>query len=150
MIWLRAALLTAAPFCLALGLTLPLLRFETFYFVSRTPSLTEIVASLWQGGDMALALVVGLFSIVLPMLKLFALTAEALAPPVRAAGEGLLRRLLPHLARWSMMDVMLVAVVIFAAKSSGLASAFTQPGLWFYAVSAILAGILPAVLRRRG
>jgi Uncharacterized paraquat-inducible protein A len=150
MIWLVALLLTAAPFCLALGLTLPLLRFESFYFLSRTPSLTEIVVSLWQGGDMALALVVGLFSIVLPVLKLLVLTTEALAPSAMVAEEGLLRRLLPHLARWSMMDVLLVAVVIFAAKSSGLASAFTQPGLWFYAVSAILAGVLPAVIRRRG
>lgn len=150
MIWLRAALMMAAPFCLALGFTLPLLRFETFYFVSRTPSLTEIVMSLWQGGDMVLAILVGLFSIVLPVLKLVALAAEAIAPPAITPGESLLQRLLPHLARWSMLDVMLVAVVIFAAKSSGLASAFTQPGLWFYTISAILAGILPVVLKRRG
>ena len=36
-----------------------------------------------------------------------------------------------------MMDVMLVALVIVAAKTSGVADAFTQPGLWFYAGSAL-------------
>ena len=46
-----------------------------------------------------------------------------------------------------MMDVMLVALVIVAAKTSGMASAFTQPGLWFYAASAIMAGLLQMKLR---
>jgi len=41
------------------------------------------------------------------------------------------------LSKWSMMDVLLVAIVIFATKSSGLAQAFTQPGLWFYAGSSL-------------
>ncbi len=39
-----------------------------------------------------------------------------------------------------MLDVVLVALVIFAAKTSGLATAFTQPGLWFFAASAVLDG----------
>ena len=38
------------------------------------------------------------------------------------------------LSNWSMLDVVLVALVIFAAKTSGLATAFTQPGLWFFAL----------------
>jgi paraquat-inducible protein A len=43
-----------------------------------------------------------------------------------------------------------VAIVIFAAKSSGLAEAFTQPGLWFYATSSVLAGVLHHLLQRQG
>ncbi|MBO3761980.1 paraquat-inducible protein A [Ciceribacter sp. L1K22] len=147
MIWLRATLLVAAPFCLALGFTLPLLRLETFYVVSRTPSLVEIVGSLWSGGDYVLASLVAVLSMVLPTLKLMLLAAEAIGQRASPDKSGHWQRLLPHLARWSMMDVMLVAIVIFAAKSSGLASAFTQPGLWFFAVSAMIAGVLPAVLK---
>ena len=66
----------------------------------------------------------------------------------RAYGKGFVHRLLPLLSRWSMMDVMLVAVVIVAAKTSGLASAFTQPGLWFYAASAIAAGLLQGLIAK--
>ncbi|MNL72332.1 Paraquat-inducible protein A [compost metagenome] len=71
-----------------------------------------------------------------------------LAPEIRD-DAGLPSRLLPHLSRWSMMDVLLVAVVIFAAKSSGLAEAFTQPGLWFYAISALMAGALHGLAEKR-
>ncbi|MGF0540339.1 paraquat-inducible protein A [Agrobacterium sp. ES01] len=148
MIWVRAALLASAGFCLALGLSLPLLRFETLYFFSDAPSLAGIIASLWQEGDAFLAFLVGLFSVVLPIFKLVALTAEAIAPAADRGGDGLLGRLVPHLTRWSMMDVMLVAIVIFAAKTSGLASAFTQPGLWFYAGSSLIAGLLQAMMRK--
>ena len=37
-----------------------------------------------------------------------------------------------------MLDVVLVALVVFAAKTSGLATAITKPGLWFFAASVIL------------
>ena len=43
-------LLLAAPFFLALGLTLPLVRFEKLYFFEETPSLIAIVTTLWQDG----------------------------------------------------------------------------------------------------
>ena len=47
-----------------------------------------------------------------------------------------------------MMDVLLVALVVFAAKTSGFATAVAQPGVWFYAVSA-LAGAAAAGLIKR-
>jgi len=79
------------------------------------------------------------------VLKLTFLMVEAVSENGLAAGR--LGRIVPLLSKWSMMDVMLVAIVIFAAKTSGLAQAFTQPGLWFYAASAILAGALQGVVR---
>lgn len=130
-------LLLAAPFFLALGLTLPLVRFEKLYFFEETPSLIAIVTTLWKDGSIALALLVALFSAVFPIAKLMAVMVEAVA---KARAGGLHRpvsRWLPLLSKWSMMDVMLVALVIVAAKTSGVADAFTQPGLWFYAGSAL-------------
>ena len=60
-------------------------------------------------------------------------------------GEGVwFSRLVPFLTKWSMMDVLLVAIVIFATKTSGLAQAFTQPGLWFYAGSSLAVAALSA------
>jgi paraquat-inducible protein A len=58
-----------------------------------------------------------------------------------------MHRLLGAVSKWSMMDVLLVALVIFAAKTSGLADAFTQPGLWFYATSVATAAIATVLLR---
>lgn len=126
----RPYLLLAAAISFGLGISLPLIRFEKFWFFNETPSLIGVVAGLWQDGSMALSAVVALVSIAFPVLKM------ALAFRSTESGEGL-----PGwagvLAKWSMMDVLLVAIFIFAAKTSGLASAVTQPGIWFYAISAV-------------
>ncbi|MDR6758917.1 paraquat-inducible protein A [Mycoplana sp. BE70] len=142
------ALLVLSALSLAFGMVLPLVLFERLYFFTETPSLLGIVASLWAQENQLLAVVVGLLSIVFPVIKLIGVAFEAIS-----RGDGshdrLLAGLLPLLARWSMMDVMLVALVIVAAKTTGIASAFTQPGLWFYAASAVLTSLLQMQLRPR-
>lgn len=145
MILVVPVLLVLSALCLAFGLVLPLVRFEKLYFFKETPSLIDIVVSLWGQGSGGLAVLVGLFSVVFPVVKLLGIALEATAPA--GSQPGLLSRLLPVLGKWSMMDVMLVALVIVAAKTSGMASAFTQPGLWFYAASAIMTGLLQMKLR---
>lgn len=140
--FLKPICLFAAPFMLALGLSLPLIQLNKLHFFSETPSLIGLLSELWGNGDALLATIVGLFSVVFPIVKLIVLTAEFLNGKPRKGGS-LLVAIFPYLAKWSMMDVMLVAIVIFAAKTSGFATAFTQPGLWFYAGSAILSGIMP-------
>ncbi len=129
---------------LAFGVTLPIMRFDQLYFFTSEPSLLQLVGELWADGNFGLAIAVGAFSLAFPAAKLIVLGLEV------AAGEGrsqLLRRAMPHLARWSMMDVMLVAIVIFAAKTSGLATAVTLPGFWCYAASAVIAAIFPSVVK---
>ncbi|MBA69393.1 MAG: paraquat-inducible membrane protein A [Rhizobiales bacterium] len=131
------ACLVLAPFCLALGVTLPLMRFETLYLFDSEPSLFGIVTSLAADGDIALAGIVGLVSIAFPMIKLLVIAAEATGLPLQP--EGKIARALPHLARWSLMDVLIVSLVIVAAKTGGFATALSQPGLWFYLASALMA-----------
>jgi len=139
--------LVLSAFFLALGLVLPLVRFEKLVFFNETPSLLGIVSSLWDDGNVMLAIVVTLFSVVFPLAKLVGIAFEAAAAADGKAAGELVARLLPILSKWSMMDVMLVAIVIFAAKTSGMAEAFTQPGLWFYAGSAVMTGLLQMWLR---
>jgi len=129
---------------LAFGVSLPIMRFDQLYFFSSEPSLLQLVGELWGDGNFGLAIAVGVFSLAFPAVKLIALGLEV------AAGEGrsqLLSQAMPHLARWSMMDVMLVAIVIFAAKTSGVATAVTLPGFWCYAASAVIAAIFPSVVK---
>lgn len=142
-----AVALVLAPLSFGLGIVLPLMRFETLYFFDTSPSLLGVIATLWNGGDPALAIVVGLISVVFPVVKLVAISAEAVG---QARGSGLAMRLLPHLSRWSLMDVVLVALVIVAAKTGGIAQAFSQPGLWFYAGSALMAALAHGLAGRLG
>lgn len=141
------AALVLAPMFFGLGVVLPLVRFETLYFFDRSPSLLGVVAALWTGEDAVLAIVVALISLVFPVIKMLAITAEALGGPVRPV---LAQAVLPQLSRWSLMDVVLVALVIVAAKTGGIAEAFSQPGLWFYAGSALMAALAHGLAGRHG
>lgn len=136
MTFLLPLLFVAAPILFTLGILLPLMTLEKLYFFEDNPSLTGIIGKLYDNGDYALATLVMMFSLVFPVVKMVAVAAEALAPS--SAPQGLFARLVPFLSKWSMMDVMLVAIVIAAAKTSGLANAFTEPGLWCYAGSALI------------
>ena len=127
---LRPYLLMTAAISFGLGIVLPLVRFEKLYFFTDTPSLLGIVGGLWKDGSLALALIVAIFSILFPLIKM------AMAFRVAVNG-GALPKWANLLSKWSMMDVLLVALVVFAAKTSGLATAISQPGIWFYALSVV-------------
>ncbi len=137
-------ILFAATFSFGCGLVLPIAEFERLFVLTERPSLVAIVAGLWSGGDWLLAAVVGLFSVVFPATKLAVLHAAAYAPH-RAELVGRVGLL----SKWSMMDVLVVALAVFAAKTSGLASAAALPGLWFYAVAALLSAIAAALIKKR-
>jgi len=140
-------LLVLAPLLFALGVTLPLVTFEKLVFFEENPSLLGIIGALIDNGDYALAMLVGLLSLVFPLAKMVAVAAEALDDPSGAAGWS--ARLVPFLSKWSMMDVMLVAIVITAAKTSGLANASTEAGLWCYAGATLTTSAVQWMVARR-
>lgn len=140
---LLALLLVSATFAFALGSTLPLIDVQRLWLLKDEPSLVTIVASLWKDGEELLAVVIGLFSLALPATKLVWLHVVALG-----GGSGPLHRAMDVVAKWSMLDVVLVAIVIFAAKTSGLAAASTRAGLWFFAASAILTAAASSLSKR--
>jgi paraquat-inducible protein A len=139
-------LFVLAPFLFALGVTLPLMTFEKLFFFKEDPSLLGIIAVLWES-SFALSILVALFSIVFPFVKMVAVAAEALTPP--GSESNWFAKLVPLLTKWSMMDVMLVAIVIAAAKTSGLANAFTEAGLWCYAGAALTTTAIQWMVARR-
>ncbi|MGI9389284.1 MAG: paraquat-inducible protein A [Boseongicola sp.] len=143
-----ALLLLVASFTFALGISLPIVHFEKLYFLTESPSLIGIVTGLWSDGSLLIAAIVLLFSILFPLVKLVIVFIAAVAPETLVAHKSVLRHA-GTLSKWSMMDVLLVALVIFAAKTSGLANAFAQPGLWFYATSAIAGAIAAGLLKRQ-
>ncbi|MDD9909551.1 MAG: paraquat-inducible protein A [Ahrensia sp.] len=142
-----ALLLLAASISFALGISLPIVRFEKLYFLSETPSIIGLIGGLWADDGWRLAVIVFLFSVLFPILKL-AVTHIAAMAPARNGLPNMVFRHASALSKWSMMDVMLVAIVVFAAKTSGLTTAATQPGLWFYALS-VACGAVAAMLLKR-
>jgi paraquat-inducible protein A len=139
-------LLLGASFSFALGITLPLLQIDRLYFFTETPSLIQITAALWTNGDIAIAIITALFSLIFPLAKLTVLHFAAFPSP---EGQTTLPSWFSAIAKWSMLDVLVVALVIFAAKTSGLASAAARPGLWFFAISVVLTALASRMVARK-
>ncbi len=142
-----AGLLLAAAIGFGLGITLPIIHVEKLYFFKDTPSLLQIVGEMWEAGNWLIVIAVVGFSILFPLMKLSIVFITAIAPNTQLAHSSI-TRFAGTLSKWSMMDVLLVAIVIFAAKTSGLADASAQSGLWFYAASAISGAIAAGLLKR--
>ena len=134
-------LIFAATFCFGLGLVLPIAVFERLFVFNDRPSLIDITYGLWRDGDIVIAGLVGLFSIIFPGAKLIVLHMAAYFPDQThwVGRVGLL-------SKWSMADVLVVALAIFAAKTSGLAEAAAQAGIWFYAAATLLSAAAASVI----
>jgi paraquat-inducible protein A len=131
---LRSLFLLVAAISFGLGISLPLVRLEKLYIFTETPSLLNVISGLWSEGNVVLSAVIVLFSIVFPTAKLYSAFHATL-------NERELPGWIMMLGKWSLMDVLLVAILVFAAKTSGFATAFAQPGIWFYMASTIFSAL---------
>lgn len=141
--FLLPILLAIAAFSFGLGLTLPLVSLDKLLFFTETPSLTTIITGLWEQEERVLALVILAFSVFLPAVKILLLHIA-----VYRGRKSRSLAVLSVVSKWSMMDVLLVALVIFSAKTSGLATASAMPGIWFYG-AATLASVVASVMVRK-
>lgn len=130
----RAILIVALAF-LPLGLILPVLETTRLWVFKSSYSLIDTVHALIQEGEFALGALIALFSLLTPALKALAVTALHLRPA--SSGESGLARWVDRLGKWSLTDVLVVALLIVLASGTGLDLA-AEPGLWFFASSAVL------------
>ncbi len=129
------------------GLLLPAILVERFWVFETEKSIAGVAVSLFTGGDIPLAAVIVVFSVVLPAAKL-AVALAAWFADGRAAGR--LIAWSARLGRWSMLDVFLVALVIAVLSLDAVASITAGPGAYLFcaAVLATMAGTHR--LERRG
>ena len=113
---LRSMFLLIAAISFGLGISLPLVRLERLYFFTETPSLINVISGLWIDSNFALSAIILLFSIIFPIAKLFTAFHTTLN-----AGE--LPNWITVLGKWSLMDVLLVAILVFAAAAKFRTSA---------------------------
>jgi paraquat-inducible protein A len=143
-------LLLAALGLLLVGLTWPVLTLEKFYFFANTVSLWSALLQLIAEREWGLVVILGLFSVVFPILKI--LWLFVLWNLESATGPGHRRHLhwLAVFARWSMLDVFVVALLVVSVKLGALAEARVELGIYAFAASVVLTMLLSAWIGRRG
>ena len=150
--WMVGGGLCLALALLVAGVTVPTMTIETLPLFEEDVSVLGGLAVLWDDGHYALFAVLLVFSLVFPAAKLLlALWVWFVArwqptPPVR------LMVALDRLAKWSMLDVFVIAVVVAAVNVAIIGDVFVQPGLYCFTGSVLLSkalvGRITAVVRQ--
>jgi paraquat-inducible protein A len=139
-----------AAVCLALGISLPIIRLTKYVFWSTEHSLLSTVQVLIHDGQMFLGLTVLIFSIVLPVLKLLYLLLVSTLPASELVRQHSRLRALEWLGKWSMHDVLVLALTIFFIKAQGLYDAASLAGVYFFTAAVVLMILSYAWLRTEG
>lgn len=111
--------------------------------------LLGIIKDLFKDGSYFLGIIIFLFSVVFPLLKIV-LCAFALVPSKTKDAKNKIIKAIGYVSKWSMADVFIVAVIIVMFKAKGFNFKFTAEwGLYFYALSAILSSLAILLIMRQ-
>ena len=131
-------LIIIATVCFALGIILPVIRFTTVFVWSNQHSIATIIWALYENEEFFLCGVVFAVSIFFPFLKLLYLLTMVTSPDLNAEFREKSFATMEWLGRYSMTDIMVLALMIFYVNSSGYTEATVLPGVYFFAASAII------------
>lgn len=131
-------LIILATVFFALGIILPAIRFTTAYVWKDQHSIASILWALWQNDEIFLCTVIGAFSIVFPFFKLLYLLTLVTSPDMSHEFRVKSVAAMEWLGRYSMTDVMVLALIVFYVNSSGYTAAQPEPGIYFFMASAMM------------
>lgn len=97
------------------AILLPILKIEQLG-VENESSILSGVIELFQHGSYFVGTVVFVFSILLPLTKIVLLLELSMLELLHAKHKAYTLRLMEHLGKWSMMDVMLLAFLVMLVK----------------------------------
>ena len=136
--FLLALFILTAAICFALGIILPSIRFTTIYVWTNEHSIATIIWALYASNEYFLCGVIAVFSVVFPFLKLLYLLTLCLSPNVSSEFRQKSISVMEWLGRYSMTDVMVLALIIFYMNSQGYTEAQVLPGVYCFAASAFM------------
>jgi paraquat-inducible protein A len=135
--WLLILLVLTCCLLIA-GLIMPVMTITSLVFFSDSFSVLLGVYQLWQEGHVFLFLLVGIFSIILPFVKLAILLHILTTRQAALVSTKKLLHLMHDYGRWAMLDVMVVAVLIVTVKLGAIASVEVHSGLYMFGLAVLL------------
>ena len=145
--FLLSLALVGASVCLALGISLPIIKLTKFVFFTYEHSLISTVNALIRSGQIFLGITVLIFSIVLPVTKLLYLLLLSTLPQRELRRLAAQLRALEWLGKWSMHDVLVLSLSIFFIKSQGVYDAKSLNGVYFFTAAVLFMILAYAWLR---
>ncbi len=146
--WGLLAGLAVALGALAAGIWLPSLSVETFPLIEDSVSIWQGLGVLWADDQYFLFAVLGVFSVLFPTAKLLVALAVAWRLDAPDPRRARLIAVMDGLAKWSMLDVLVVAIIVAALNLTVIGGVAVHPGLYLFALSVILSKLLIGRLAR--
>lgn len=128
----RTAALASAAFILYWpAILLPILEIEQLGRHHQSSLLVGTI-ELLREGSWFVGIVVLLFSIVFPLLKILLLLELSWLGLLHRKHKALTYRIMEHAGKWSMMDVMLLAFLVMLVKLGALVEFHFGPAVWAF------------------
>lgn len=130
-------LVVVSAVCLAVGLTAPVLTLEKFFIIDNTFSILSGLVQLLEEGRFFLFIIILLFSVILPIIKLWVLFRLLGSTKTNESLHRYLH-MMHQYGKWSMLDVFVVALLVVAVKLGAVARVETHYGLYAFAAAVLL------------
>ncbi len=130
-------LLLLASILLAIGLVSPMITLTKLFFSQHSFSVMGGIGQLFSDGQILIALIIGLFSVALPIIKIGFLFLSLSEPQQSPAHQRHLQMMHDY-GRWAMLDVMVVAIIIVTVKLGAIASIQVHSGLYIFGAAVLL------------
>ena len=134
---LRWLLMVATLFFL-LGLFLPMITISKFMVINNSISIISGLAELINEGQILIFMIVGIFSVLLPIFKIGFLFLLLQSTITTTKQYKKLLYLMHEYGRWTMLDVMVVAMLIATVKLGVIASIQVHVGLYLFGLAVLL------------
>lgn len=129
---------------LAVGLVAPIITLKKFVFIENTFSVLSGTLQLLKSGQFFLFVLIFVFSICLPVLKIIALYMLLGKKKRSRVRLDVYLHWMNLYGKWSMLDVFVVAVMVVAIKLGAVASAEMRYGLYLFATAVVLTMLITA------
>ena len=136
--WTVLSMLLAALVCFFAGIFLPFTTVTKLWLFDNQVSVCRGLVIFWNAGEIFLFLILLVFTICFPFVKMNALLAIWLYPKLTADQAKAFYKFVAHLGKWSMLDVFVVAILVLTLKSSSLASIRIGSGFFLFFISVML------------
>ncbi len=139
----RTVALVIASYILYLPANLLPIMETNSLFDSQSDTIMSGVVYLWSAGSWPLALVVFIASIVVPLLKLIALSLLVISVrwpsrPLEPMQRARLYRLIEGVGRWSMLDIFVMALLVALVDFQAVATVRVGPAAVAFAAVVVL------------
>ena len=132
------AMLVLALLLFIVGVISPIVTIEKFYLVENTFSIFSGVVQLFLEQRYFLFLLISVFSLILPVLKLGVLFQILENPQQDGSNRHRYLRWMHLYGKWSMLDVFVVAILVVSVKLGAIANVEMRYGLYAFALSVLL------------